>query len=169
MSGILRWLDDWAEEFVVSVMLALLVLLLGMEVFSRFLLGKSFSWMEELCRYLFVWSSYIGVAIAVKHKEQLRILMFMDVLKKRFPQLVRVLYVVSELTFTVFCALVFYYGLGMLENMVRFKQVSAALEVNVMYAYLIIPISMALTIFRTLQGLYRDIRNNTLEFESRED
>ena len=35
-------------------MLALLVLLLGMEVFSRFLLGKSFSWMEELCRYLFV-------------------------------------------------------------------------------------------------------------------
>ena len=69
MSGILRWLDDWAEEFCVSVMLALLVLLLGMEVFSRFLLGKSFSWMEELCRYLFVWSSYIGVAIAVKHKE----------------------------------------------------------------------------------------------------
>ena len=162
MSGILRWLDDWAEEFCVSVMLALLVLLLGMEVFSRFLLGKSFSWMEELCRY-------IGVAIAVKHKEQLRILMFMDVLKKRFPQLVRILYVVSELTFTVFCALVFYYSLGMLENMIRFKQVSAALEINVMYAYLIIPISMALTIFRTLQGLYRDIRNNTLEFESRED
>ena len=157
MSGILRWLDDWAEEFCVSVMLALLVLLLGMEVFSRFLLGKSFSWMEELCRYLFVWSSYIGVAIAVKHKEQLRILMFMDVLKKRFPQLVRI------------CALVFYYSLGMLENMIRFKQVSAALEINVMYAYLIIPISMALTIFRTLQGLYRDIRNNTLEFESRED
>ena len=168
MSGILRWLDDWAEEFCVSVMLALLVLLLGMEVFSRFLLGKSFS-MEELCRYLFVWSSYIGVAIAVKHKEQLRILMFMDVLKKRFPQLVRILYVVSELTFTVFCALVFYYSLGMLENMIRFKQVSAALEINVMYAYLIIPISMALTIFRTLQGLCRDIRNNTLEFESRED
>ena len=61
------------------------------------------------------------VAIAVKHKEQLRILMFMDVLKKRFPQLVRILYVVSELTFTVFCALVFYYSFGMLENMIRFK------------------------------------------------
>ena len=133
---VLRWLDEWAEEFCVSIMLSLLILLLGTEVFSRFLLSKSFSWMEELCRYLFVWSSYIGVAIAVKHKEQLRILMFMDVLKKRFPQLVRVLYVVSELTFTVFCALVFYYSLGMLENMVRFKQVSAALEINVMYAYL---------------------------------
>ena len=169
MSGILHWLDRWAEEFVVSVMLAALVLLLGMEVFSRFLLGKSFSWMEELCRYLFVWSSYIGVAIAVKHKEQLRILMLMDLLKIRFPKLVRVLYVISELVFTVFCLLVFYYSIGMLENMMRFKQVSAALEIDVMYAYLIIPISMALTVFRNLQGLLRDIRNNTLRFETRED
>ena len=169
MSGILHWLDRWAEEFVVSVMLAALVLLLGMEVFSRFLLGKSCSWMEELCRYLFVWSSYIGVAIAVKHKEQLRILMLMDLLKIRFPKLVRVLYVISELVFTVFCLLVFYYSIGMIENMMRFKQVSAALEIDVMYAYLIIPISMALTVFRTLQGLLRDIRNNTLRFETRED
>ena len=169
MSGILHWLDRWAEDFVVSVMLAALVLLLGMEVFSRFLLGKSFSWMEELCRYLFVWSSYIGVAIAVKHKEQLRILMLMDLLKIRFPKLVRVLYVISELVFTVFCLLVFYYSIGMIENMMRFKQVSAALEIDVMYAYLIIPISMALTVFRTLQGLLRDIRNNTLRFETRED
>lgn len=169
MSGILRWLDDWAEEFCVSVMLALLVLVARHgSVFA--LPARQVVLVDGgACRYLFVWSSYIGVAIAVKHKEQLRILMFMDVLKKRFPQLVRILYVVSELTFTVFCALVFYYSLGMLENMIRFKQVSAALEINVMYAYLIIPISMALTIFRTLQGLCRDIRNNTLEFESRED
>ena len=166
---VLRWLDEWAEEFCVSVMLSLLIIFLGTEVFSRFLLGTSFSWVEELCRYLFVWASYLGVAIAVKHKEQLRILMLMDLLKIRFPKLVRVLYVISELVFTVFCLLVFYYSIGMLENMMRFKQVSAALEIDVMYAYLIIPISMALTVFRTLQGLLRDIRNNTLRFETRED
>ena len=68
---VLRWLDEWAEEFCVSIMLSLLILLLGTEVFSRFLLSKSFSWIEELCRYLFVWASYLGVAIAVKRKEQL--------------------------------------------------------------------------------------------------
>ena len=73
----LQWIDRWGEEFAVSIMLSLLILLLGTEVFSRFLLGKSFSWIEELCRYLFVWASYLGVAIAVKHKEQLRILMLM--------------------------------------------------------------------------------------------
>ena len=87
---VLRWLDEWAEEFCVSIMLSLLILLLGTEVFSRFLLSKSFSWIEELCRYLFVWASYLGVAIAVKRKEQLRVLMLMDTLEKHFPRLVKV-------------------------------------------------------------------------------
>ncbi|MEI3452982.1 MAG: TRAP transporter small permease [Bilophila wadsworthia] len=142
---------------------------LGTEVFSRFLLSKSFSWIEELCRYLFVWASYLGVAIAVKRKEQLRVLMLMDTLEKHFPRLVKVCYVVSELSFAVFCVLVFYYSINMLENMTRFKQVSASLEINVMYAYLIIPISMAVTTFRVLQGLYRDFRNHTLHFQGRGD
>ena len=95
----LQWIDRWGEEFAVSIMLSLLILLLGTEVFSRFLLGKSFSWIEELCRYLFVWASYLGVAIAVKHKEQLRILMLMDLLEKRFPRMVKACYIVSELSF----------------------------------------------------------------------
>ena len=165
----LRWLDDWAEESCVSVMLALLIVFLGTEVFSRFLLGKSFPWVEELCRYLFVWASYLGVAIAVKHKEQLRVLMLMDTLAKYFPRAIKVCYVISELSFAVFCILVFYYSINMLENMTRFKQVSASLEINVMYAYLIIPISMAITTFRIFQGLYRDFRNHTLHFQGRED
>ena len=169
MSKCIRWLDQWGEEFCVSVMLSLLIILLGTEVFSRFLLGRSFSWIEELCRYLFVWSSYLGVAIAVKRKEQLRVLMLVNLLGKRFPKLVKVLYVLSEISFTVFCLLVFYYSLGMMENMSRFKQVSASLEINVMYAYLIIPISMALTAFRTIQVLWRDLKNGTLRFEAREE
>ena len=110
-----------------------------------------------------------GVAIAVKRKEQLRVLMLMDTLEKHFPRLVKVCYVVSELSFAVFCVLVFYYSINMLENMTRFKQVSASLEINVMYAYLIIPISMAVTTFRVLQGLYRDFRNHTLHFQGRGD
>ncbi|MDL2266472.1 TRAP transporter small permease [Desulfovibrio sp. OttesenSCG-928-G15] len=165
----LKWLDDWAEESVVSVLLSLLVLLLGTEVFSRFLLGRSFTWIEEMCRYLFVWSSYLGIAIAIKHKEQLRVLMLMNLLEKRFPQLVRACFVLSELIFTAFCAIVFYYSISLIDNMSRFKQVSAALEIDVKYAYLIIPISMFLAAFRTLQSLYRDFKNGTLRYERRED
>jgi TRAP-type C4-dicarboxylate transport system permease small subunit len=162
-------IDAWAEELVVSLMLALLVLLLGTEVFSRFVLGKSFTWIEELCRYLFVWSSYLGMSIAVKRKEQLRILMLINMLEKFSPKLVKICFVVSELIFTAFCLIVFYSSLKLIENMSSFRQVSAALEIDVKYAYLIIPISMFLTAFRTLQSLYRDFRNGTLQYETRKD
>lgn len=165
----LHWLDNWAEEVIVSIMLSLLIILLGSEVFSRFLLGRSFSWVEELCRYLFVWASYLGVAIAVKRKEQLRVLMLMDIVAAHFPKAHRICYVISEIIFAIFCILVFYYSLGMMENMSRFKQMSASLEINMLYPYLIIPISMALTAFRVIQGLYRDFKNGTLRFEARED
>jgi TRAP-type C4-dicarboxylate transport system permease small subunit len=157
------------EEVVVSLMLSLLVLLLGTEVFSRFILGKSFTWIEELCRYLFVWSSYLGISIAVKRKEQLRVLMLMNLLEKFSPKLVKICFVISELIFTAFCLIVLYSSVNLIENMNRFKQVSAALEIDVKYAYLIIPISMFLAAFRTLQSLFRDFRNGTLHYESRKD
>ena len=127
---VLRWLDEWAEEFCVSIMLSLLILLLGTEVFSRFLLGKSFSWIEERCRYLFVWASYLGVAIAVKRKEQLRVLMLMDTLEKHFPRLVKVCYVVSELSFAVFCVLVFFYSMTVIAKMYSSLLVSGVRGVN---------------------------------------
>lgn len=167
--NVLRWLDEWAEEVVVSAMLATLVLFLGLTVIGRFILSKSFPWSEEFCRYLFVWSSYLGVAIAVKRKEQLRILMLMDLLAVRYPGLVRVLYIISELIFTGFCVAVFYFSIGLMQNMMQYKQVSASLEINMIYPYSIIPISMALTAFRTLQGLYRDFKRGTLYFTSRGD
>lgn len=169
MQKCIKWLDEWGEEFIVSVMLAFLIGILALGVSARFLAGKSFPWVEEVCSYLFIWSSYIGIAIAVKRKEQLRVLILMDLLKKRFPTLVKVCYILSEIIFAGFCIAVFYFSLGMLENMTVFPQVSAALEIDVFYAYLIIPVSMALTAFRTLQTVYRDYKNHTLRYANAED
>ncbi len=164
MRKAIRYLDKWGEEFFVSCMLSLLILLLGTEVFSRFLLGKSFPWIEEMCRYLFVWSSYMGISIAIKHKEQLRVLIIIDILKKFSPKLVKILYIISELSFSAFCLAIFYYSLGMIKNMAQFKQVSASLEIDVMYAYFIIPISMFIAAFRTLQVLYKDFISGSLNY-----
>ena len=42
----INWADQWLEEVLVSIMLGLLVVFLGCEVFSRFILSRSFTWME---------------------------------------------------------------------------------------------------------------------------
>ena len=145
-------------------MLTLLISLLGIEVVSRFIFGRSFTAIEEVSRYLFIWSTYLGLVIAIKRKEQIRILMFVDLLEKYFPRLFRICYVVSELCFVAFCSAVFWYSLRMLAKMSQFKQVSGSLEIDVKYAYYILPVGMALAVFRTLQGLYRDYARGALRY-----
>ncbi|MDR1857285.1 MAG: TRAP transporter small permease [Desulfovibrio sp.] len=170
MSGVIvRWLDEWGEECFVSLMLSALILLLGVEVIMRAVFRHSFPWIDELCSYLFIWSSYIGVAIAMKRKEQLRVLCLMERVEKRFPRVGVTCYVISELTFTVFCCLVVYFSIEMLESMMQYTQVSGTLEINKIYVYLVIPISMVLTAFRTLQSLYRDYRSGNMRFKGRGD
>ncbi|MBQ8664246.1 MAG: TRAP transporter small permease [Mailhella sp.] len=165
----INWADQWLEEVLVSIMMALLVILLGSEVFSRFILGRSFPWMEELCHYLFIWGSYVGIAVAIKRKEQIRILCLAEVVKKYWPNAAKGMYVVSEICFAIFCLMIVYYSKGMMENMMRFKQVSGALEINMIYPYSIIPLSMILIAFRTLQRVYKDFKNGTLWYTNQED
>ena len=160
----IRWLDDWFEEVFVSIMLALLIAMLGTEVFSRFVIGKSITWIEELCHYLFIWSSYIGIAVAIKRKEQIRILCLVDFMRKVCPAAVKWMYLASELSFAAFCLYVVYISKGMMDSMVMFPQVSGALEIDMIYAYAIIPASMILVAFRTFQRVWRDWKEGTMDY-----
>ena len=50
---------DWFLSLVMTVMLVVVTL----QVWYRFVLNDPLAWSEELARYLFVWSSFIGSAV----------------------------------------------------------------------------------------------------------
>lgn len=50
------WLDNYLEEFFMVISLILMTVIMGIQVFSRYVLGSAPSWSEEITRYLFVWS-----------------------------------------------------------------------------------------------------------------
>ena len=54
MKKILHWLDENLEEFILVIFLIAMTLIMGIQVFCRYVLGMSLSWSEELTRYL-VW------------------------------------------------------------------------------------------------------------------
>jgi TRAP-type C4-dicarboxylate transport system permease small subunit len=85
MIRVLKVIDNWFEEFFCSLFLSALVLLLGVQVFDRFVFSKSVSWHEEGCRFLFIWLVYLGVSLGVKRGEHIRIV----VLIRFIPQAVR--------------------------------------------------------------------------------
>ena len=57
---IIRWLDDNLEEALLIALLVTMTLLMGLQVFSRYILNASLSWSEELTRYLFIWSGFLS-------------------------------------------------------------------------------------------------------------
>ena len=62
MKKVLHWLDENLEEFLLVVFLIAMTLIMGIQVLSRYVLGQSLSWSEEITRYLFIWSVFLSVS-----------------------------------------------------------------------------------------------------------
>ena len=54
MKRIFHWLDENLEEFLLVIGLIAMTLIMGIQVFCRYVLGMSLSWSEELTRYIFI-------------------------------------------------------------------------------------------------------------------
>ena len=66
--AIIRYLYDYLWEMILSVFLALICLTVLTGVVSRYAFNQPVTWSEEIARYLFIWISFVGAAVAVKHK-----------------------------------------------------------------------------------------------------
>ena len=53
MKRVFHWLDENLEEFLLVIGLIAMTLIMGIQVFCRYVLGMSLSWSEELTRYIF--------------------------------------------------------------------------------------------------------------------
>ena len=62
---VLRFLDDNLEKMLCTITLALMSAIIVLQVFFRYVLNNSLAWSEELARYLFIWTIYIGISYGV--------------------------------------------------------------------------------------------------------
>lgn len=64
----IRRIWRFGAETVVVLLMALMVGTLLIQVFGRFVLLNPPAWTEELARYAFVWITYLGAAVAFRHR-----------------------------------------------------------------------------------------------------
>jgi TRAP-type C4-dicarboxylate transport system permease small subunit len=122
----------------IAVFLVLVIdVLLG--VFTRKVLGDQIRWTEELARFLLVWISFLGGAIAYLDDKHLGV----DLLVDRFdPSARRVARVITH--GLVFAFALFAMGIGGTQLVVdRFDsgQVLSAMQINKAWFYLAVPVS----------------------------
>lgn len=140
------------EEIVASVCLGLMVAIIGMQVFNRYVLGSSLVWSEELGRYLFIWAVYIGAAYATKEDRHLSVT-FAQTLAP--PWLRKPLSIAADLVTLVFCGFCVVWGVRMLLFLNRTGQETPAMEIAMYWVYLALPVGMLLMAVRVAQHAWR--------------
>ncbi|MDR1884951.1 MAG: TRAP transporter small permease [Synergistaceae bacterium] len=69
----LKWCLDNAERIICAALTLIILAVLSLSIFSRYVLNMSISWAEELSIFGLIWLTYFGSVIAVQERRHLRV------------------------------------------------------------------------------------------------
>ena len=140
-----------ALDVVLIIAVALLVMDVVWGVFTRYVMGEQAKWSEELARFLLVWVSLLGGAVAFGTKGHLGVDFFV---LKFHPDARKIMAVVVHLVVLFFAGAIFLYGGGrVVADALAMEQTTPALGWKMGYVYLALPISGFFMILFTLENL----------------
>lgn len=139
-------------EAVLIIIFALLVLDVLWQVFSRYVLGQSFSFTEEFARFALIWLSVLGAAYLNGRREHLA----MDYwVQKLAPEQKAKRMKIIELIMMIFALVVMVIGGGnLVYTTLYLGQTSPAMNVSLGYVYAIVPISGLLIMFYSIYNTF---------------
>ncbi|HEY0833650.1 MAG TPA: TRAP transporter small permease [Azospirillum sp.] len=128
-----------------AIILAVMVVLVFANVVGRYLFDYSFSWVEEVTRYMMIWLAYLCAGLALRHRRHVAVELLHDALPGPAMLAVRALVVVVILGF--FAAVAWY---GFRYAAFAWMQSTPVLGLSLGLIYLAIPIGSLLMIVHLL-------------------
>jgi len=156
---LLRNLYDNFEEYACALLVGVMILCLVLQVFMRFLFGSALAWSEELSRFAFLWSVYVGAALAVKRGAHVRITAQFMKLGTRGRLSFRIICDAIWLGFNIFLVL---QSLEVIRDGLDFPEMSPTLGVVKAWIEMIIPFGFTLMSWRIVEGYYTGWKGKTL-------
>lgn len=150
----LKWLDENFEAFFLVVLSSIMVVVIFIQVFMRYVMQSSLSWSEELARYCFIWLIYIGISYGVKKQRHISV----DAILLLFKERGKIIFsIIANLLFLVFAIFVVIYGYDISSKLLAWGQKSPANQIPMGLVYLAAPLGMAITAIRIIQNLFAQV------------
>ena len=124
-----------------------MVIIIILQVFQRYILQHSLDWPEELARYLFVFAVYVGSSFAASERRHLEVTIVRTVFGVKIGHYFTIL---AYLITVVFCCIMFFWGMMMVQFVADSNQVAPALQFPMWIAYSCIPLGFFLMALRTI-------------------
>ena len=148
MTKAIKWLDHNLEEFILTLLLLAMAVIMGVQVFSRFALKASLSWTEELTRYLFIWAGFLSVSYCSKRCLSIKIEQFVAMFSRRTKAIIKV---VNHTFEVIFFAYMIPFAYSYMMSAVKSGQVSPACQIPMYYIQAAPLVSFSLCLLRVIQ------------------
>lgn len=155
MRKIVSWLNESLEEFLMVISLMLMTAIMGIQVFSRYVLGASPSWSEELTRYLFVWAGFLSVSYCTKRCVSIKIEQFVSMFPRRGKAMFKLVNHTIELAFFFY---LIPFAFKYLMSAVESGQVSPACHIPMYYVQAAPLVSFVLVAVRIVQRWWIELK-----------
>ena len=146
-----KFLNEFEIYFGAIIFIAMTVLLF-IQVVTRYLLHRSFTWTEEIATIFFVWMVYLGVCSAVLRRKHLRIDAFVEAMPFKVK---KVLLIISNIIFIALLIYLIFPLMKMVQNYDSRGAATPLLKFPNAVAYGMLPLTCALTCIRLVPEIIR--------------
>ena len=147
---------DKLEEYMLCASLVLTTLIIFAQIIMRSVFNNSLTWSEELTRYIFIWQIWLGVSIAQKEKQHIRVELLFNFFKgEKFRAAVDIVATLILIAFNVFLVI---NGSELVRQMFVRNNVSGAMRLPLYIVYAVLPLSAFILCLRLLGQVAADVR-----------
>lgn len=154
---ILRWLDDYLEEVLLTLLLIGISTLVVAQVVARYLLNHSLGWSDELARYFLIWSCFLSVSYCVKKRISIKIDQFQNSLSKPMVPWIKM---IRHTVVFVFCVIMLPFCWTFVKQSVNNGSTSSALQLPMYFIQSAPLVGFALLSVRVFQAWLREFRRS---------
>jgi C4-dicarboxylate transporter DctQ subunit len=135
-------------------LLIAVTLVVGLVVFTRYVLNNPLQWTEETARYLLIWLTMIASSVAIKQRAHIRL----ETVTARIPKLAAI--IVEIVLYTIIVVLVGFLARASYQFLVTQSRIrySASIGIPMFWPHLILPTGFALMVFQAVFILLEDIK-----------
>jgi TRAP-type C4-dicarboxylate transport system permease small subunit len=145
---VLKWLDENIEKYTGMLAISMIILMLMVQVVSRYLFKYSVSFAEEAALMLFVIFTYLGASLAVKRRQHLRITVLVNRLSDAHQKLFGML---ANLFFFAAIGAVTRGLIMVIKSLQKYKMVTPVMRIPKYLIYSILLGIMLITMARLIQ------------------
>jgi TRAP-type C4-dicarboxylate transport system permease small subunit len=153
MAGWFWRIYEGAVNLLAVTLFSAMVFITALGVFFRYVLNSALPWAEEADRYLFIWLSFVGASITMRHKAHIAVDLLIRYASPRWRHL---LTLAAQVAVLVFLGVVFWASGPVLE--ITRETRATATDIPISWVYLAAPIGCVLIAVETLRLMLRTVQ-----------